>query len=349
MQKRLNNISLLRMISFILIIIYHLLMTLSPVERWYNGWGGDFFPFYMSLQAFLFVSGYLYANKKIDNKQKFYQKELVKLLVPVLGLFIVFFVLHICIHPDSINPINFYHNFLADGYPFNHLWFVWFLAVCYLLIPFIQKALDKNNSHYKIYSSFLLICCIIEVVAEIIFSFQIVVCVFVFGMWYGKAQAEKKLENKKLQKILCASIIAICYSIFMILRYCIYSSSIFLNNLNVGFQHLMSGLIGTSFAILILLYFEFLNKYKPPKIFQLSDKYSYYIYLWHSMFMKAPLCLMFITPFVSLNIFITLSVGITTSIIFGFLIQKLIVVIMSPKSPDPYKVIQKVLNDKSFK
>ena len=349
MQKRLNNISLLRMVSFVLIIAYHLLLNLSPVSKWYDGWGGDFFPFYMSLQAFLFVSGYLYANKKIDDKKKFYKKELVKLLFPVLMLFVVFAILHLCIHPDSINPINFYHNFLADGYPFGHLWFVWFLVVCYLLIPFVQKALDKNNSHHKLYLSILLVCCIIEAIAEIIFSFKIVVCIFVFGMWYGKRQNDGKLENKKLQKILCAFVFTLSYVFFMLTRHCAFSENHFIYNLLGGFQHLMSGLIGTSFAILMLLCFEFLNKYNTPKILKFSDKYSYFIYLWHSMFMKAPLCLMFITPYVSLNIIITLFVGITTATIFGFLVQKLIGLIMTPKSPDPYKVIQKVLNDKDFK
>ena len=194
----------------------------------------------------ILICKWLFICKQKDRQQaKVLSKRIGQVASSCSGTFYCFFVLHICIHPDSINPINFWHNFVADGYPFNHLWFVWFLAVCYLLIPFIQKALDKNNSHYKIYSSFLLICCIIEVVAEIIFSFQIVVCVFVFGMWYGKSQAEKKLENKKLQKILCASIIAICYSIFMILRYCIYSSSIFLNNLKQHFLKMFKSFFST--------------------------------------------------------------------------------------------------------
>ena len=337
------------MISFIFIITYHLLMALSPAERWYDGWGADFFPFHMTLQTFLFISGYLYANKKVDDKKKFYKKELVKLLFPVLCLFITFVVLHLCIHPDSINPINFWHNFIGDGYPFNHLWFVWFLVVCYLLIPFFQKALDKSNPRHKIYSTILLVCCIIEAVAEVICSFKLVVCIFVFGMWYGKTQAEGKLENKRLQKILCVFIMAIALIIHLLVRYFAFSTNVYLYSLYGGIQQCMSGLIGTSFAILMLLSFEFLNKYKTPKILKFSDKYSYYIYLWHSMFMKAPLSLVFITPFIPLNIVITLSVGITTATIFGFSMQKLIAIIMKPKSPDPYKVIQKVLSDKDFK
>ena len=349
MQKRLNNISFVRMISFIFIIIYHLLMTLSPTERWYNGWGGDVFPFYMTLQSFLFISGYLYANKKIENKKNFYKKELIKLLLPTICFIVLFLILHLCVHPDSINPINFWHNFISDGYPFQHLWFVWFLVICYLLIPLFQKALDKSNPHYKIYSKILIACCVIEAIAEAICCFQIVICVFVFGMWYGKAQSEKKLENKKLQKLLCISIIAISYVMFMTLRYCVYSPNAFLNNLNMGFQHFASGLIGTSFAILMLLSFEFLNKYKTSKILKFSDRYSFYIYLWHSKFMLAPLSLLHITPFIPLNIVITLSVGITTATIFGFFMQKLIAIIMKPKSPEPYKIIQKVLSDKDFK
>ena len=344
MQKRLNNISFVRMISFIFIIVYHILNILSPIERWYNGWGGDVFPFYMSLQSFLFISGYLYANKKIEDKKSFYKKELVKLLVPILVLFVGFILLYFCVH-----PLNFWDNLTSEKYPFGHLWFVWFLVVCYLLIPVFQKAFDKSNPHHKIYSTILLVCCTIEAVAEVVFSFQIVICVFVFGMWYGKAQSEKKLENKNFQKLLCISIIAVSYIIFMTLRYCVYSPNVFLNNLNVGFQHLMSGFIGTSFAILMLLCFEFLNKYKTPKILQLSDKYSYYIYIWHPVFMGTPLRLLKSTQYLTLNLLITLLAIVVGSVFFGFITQKLIEQVMKPKSPDPYKVIQKVLSDKDFK
>lgn len=122
-----------------------------------------------------------------------------------------------------------------------------------------------------------------------------------------------------------------------------------LNNLNVGFQHLMSGFIGTSFAILMLLCFEFLNKYKTPKILQLSDKYSYYIYIWHPVFMSTPLRLLKSTQYLTLNLLITLLAIVVGSVFFGFITQKLIEQVMKPKSPEPYKIIQKVLSDKDFK
>ena len=61
------NISLLRTLSTIIIVVFHVTFALSPGE------GKTYFPLYIGVPVFLFISGFLYANKKIDSVKKFYK------------------------------------------------------------------------------------------------------------------------------------------------------------------------------------------------------------------------------------------------------------------------------------
>ena len=68
-MKKLNNVSLLRFISFIMIVVFHFLVMLS------SGGGKQYVPLYLAVQVFMFMSAYLYSQKKIENVKEFYWKN----------------------------------------------------------------------------------------------------------------------------------------------------------------------------------------------------------------------------------------------------------------------------------
>ena len=67
------SISFVRCISMIFIILCHVFQYFDKEIAWWLNVG---------VQLFLFISGWLYSNKKIDNYKKFYLKEFIKILLP---------------------------------------------------------------------------------------------------------------------------------------------------------------------------------------------------------------------------------------------------------------------------
>ena len=83
LKERFIVASVLRLISAILIFVFHYLLT-------FTGYGKTFFPLYFAVQVFLFISGFLYGDKKIKSLKDFYLKNFVKILVPVIVVLIIF-------------------------------------------------------------------------------------------------------------------------------------------------------------------------------------------------------------------------------------------------------------------
>ena len=80
-----------------------------------------------ALQAFVFVSGYLFAYKKPINKFDFILKKVKRILLPLL----IFSTLYVLIlHPQHFNDISVAYE-IANGA--GHLWFLPMLFWCYLL------------------------------------------------------------------------------------------------------------------------------------------------------------------------------------------------------------------------
>ena len=66
-KEKYFNISLLRTMATIIIVVFHILLKTSP------GDGRTYFPFYIGVPVFLFVSGFLYARKPITDIKQFYK------------------------------------------------------------------------------------------------------------------------------------------------------------------------------------------------------------------------------------------------------------------------------------
>ena len=68
-----NAVAFIRLISLIMIVSCHILQGLgNKMAFWVN----------VGVQIFLFISGFLYGTKKIDNFSNFYKQRLIKILLP---------------------------------------------------------------------------------------------------------------------------------------------------------------------------------------------------------------------------------------------------------------------------
>ena len=130
------NISIIRLLSFLMIISCHILQGLGLEAAFYLNIG---------VQIFFFVSGYLYAKKEIKDYKKFYKTRLIKILFPLSILVISLIIIEKLFFNKTYSLIQMISNILGFGV-FNGIievisntWFVSYILICYIITPIIQK------------------------------------------------------------------------------------------------------------------------------------------------------------------------------------------------------------------
>ena len=128
------EISFIRFISIILVLICHVLQAMNNRGCYY---------FNIGVYFFLFISGYIYAKKGIDNFILFYKKRFIKLLIPYY--FLIFIILIVDIKTGETITIKGLLSSLMClqwyGYSIpqcGHLWYISCILFCYILIPLLQ-------------------------------------------------------------------------------------------------------------------------------------------------------------------------------------------------------------------
>lgn len=294
LTKKDYSISLARFIAMCFIILCHIMQRddfstqlLGAKIEW--AWW-----FNVGVQIFLFISGYLYGKKDI-NVVEFYKKVFKKILIDYYIFIIV---------------IIFARNFLSEATLNNkqilgllivrdtitglgHLWFVKTILFCYLITPILSEIIrhiDKKNSVvFALYSVLLLI--LLQIVIMIHFTAFIapwIVC-YAIGMIYSR------IENKRGKTDLIFKIIAGALAILMVgVQFKIdYFSDIkipvLMEKTYLMFCRYGHVFLGISILFIIRALYNKFAKSRTKHVFlDLSDKYSYDIYLVHQIFLLGP-------------------------------------------------------------
>ena len=125
------------------------------------------------VQLFLFISGWLYATKKIDKPVTFLKRTLTKLLSDYYIFLLIIIPLYFLFAPQEIGVIQAVKLFLLrpQVYGLNHLWFMIYIVICYFLLPGIYKIANKFcDSMNKEIAALLILCltfCGVEIVVGI--------------------------------------------------------------------------------------------------------------------------------------------------------------------------------------
>lgn len=194
----------------------------------------------------------------------------------------------------------------------EHLWFVQYILICYLLLPYVSFLLRAIDDVHQMYG--------IVVVVGLLAALQFIgftfngydmnpnrVTCFVFGAILASLK-EKKRILKWMTKIIC--MVAIVLNAIKI--YGVYIVQIKNNLIFDLFVKYVHGLLGI--AIFLLFYWLFENT-KSNVILKISDRYSYYIYLGHQIFILGPLSLMKLTSNTVINIVIICGCILTVGIL----------------------------------
>lgn len=311
-MKRLNSISLLRCISWIFIVTYHILSVASP------GKGLMYFPFNFAVQVFIFISGLLYSKKQITDVKSFYNKNIFKILLPVNILLILEWILVAIVDINRANPLNWISFMKAGRYALDHLWFIPFILLCYILLPVLQKTYQKNKLG-TVAKCFVIFLIAAEAVWCVFIDVQVVFLVFILGYYLGRKSIEENISIKGGVSALLFAAASACGYFFARNAWLQADIAINIKNLYLCIQHYMIAFIALGFALAFLYCFKFTNKHKPYWICKFSDKYSFHIYLHHQMFIVGAMSIIGLTPSIALDGILIFIITLATAIVMHYL------------------------------
>ena len=289
-EKESDIIKYIRSISMLCIVLCHIQQVYDNKWAWV---------FNIGVQIFLAISGWLYGNKNIINWEKWYLEKIKRLYIPyIIYIFIIFIVYKIFI----IDIFSFKHLIiyfldiqwiLGSVKGLSHLWFMTAIAICYSLTPVLQYIKNKNFTLKSLYS-----LSTIGLLNFFIFKIYLSIFspLFIYTFIYLFANI-----NTKQQKIYLVGIIS--FFIYTLVTINWISILNYTNYLNILF-HVSLGLL------CVILPINFSNHIKSITVLpivRLFDKYSYYIYITHHIFILGPLSCAFITNNILYNVFIILS------------------------------------------
>ena len=318
MKEKNITLSIIRVIATIMIIFCHILQGLgSSWAYWAN----------LGVTIFFFLSGYLYGNKKIEDIKSFYQSRFFKILLPnIIVIFLAVLIEYLCFRTRPsimvfIASILGFGGFYQLPPVVTHTWFVSYIALCYLLLPFFQYYFSENNFKNNLKKLFILI-----IVLQLFQEFHVLwiesAWIINFLLGYFFVHCCKREEDKKTCVLLL--IVGTCFfTPFTIIYQEQIQTSLprILNDhstLWIQYGHVMLG----CFLFMILYYGLNHFKLKYNKVLTFIDTNSYYIYLVHQIFILYTFSLLEITNNLWINIGLIIICILIGSILLKWIHEK---------------------------
>ena len=159
MRKILNEIVVIRPIIILSLVLYHTLCIYNgswskPPQISSNDtyfWISKLI-FGCTLEAFVFVSGYVYgfqSEKQIQTFSSFILKKANRLLIPCYFWGVLYYII---ILYDNSDKGLFVFKTIIEGA--GHLWFLPMLFWCFLIMRFCQRFINISDYNYFIFFSF---------------------------------------------------------------------------------------------------------------------------------------------------------------------------------------------------
>ena len=292
-------ISLIRMISVMMIISCHIFQVLNmQLAQWFN----------VGVQVFLCISGYLYGQKNTISIPSFYYRRFKKILVPYYLVYIPFGAMLFLFARDSFSPILFlrglFLNTTIKGA--GHLWFVPTILMCYFITPILEAYRDEYENSKRSLLYFEAIAIIITSLFFGVFDrfFNPAwICCYIIGYILGINERTNYLGKRFL--LYSVGIIALLGNSIQI--YCSISEITQFRGYSTfaNYNHLA---LGVFLFILLKKYFDDLEIPGTDLILNISDKYSYEVYLVHAMIILGPFSLISFTQVLAVNIILILGI-----------------------------------------
>lgn len=275
-MDKISWISYSRVVATIFILLCHIISYYPMVP------GYQILPdfFNMGVEIFIIISGWLFGSKNAHSGKSVDGISLgrfLKISLPswILALTVLTFVgwselrsVVICLLDlQGLSFITDYLHFLYGGQYLAHTWFVTVILMCYCIIPFIHRLVDKE-SPIAIIGIIWLACTIAAYCGLSLFYFAIFATAYFLGY---------KMGNKQLRVYQTCLMFIGAVVLRLFVRY-FFDGTIFYNKVIVFYSH-------TLMAFSIVYFMKYLASRLPDltgnKVIGFIEKYSYEIYLVH--------------------------------------------------------------------
>lgn len=203
------GVSYIRVIAMIFILIDHIVLRINMPFKSYIIQITN-----TGVLIFLFISGFLYGRKEINNFSNWFIKRAKKILLP-LYIFMIFLAVIKIIFEGNINIIEYLKYLInmqgilgvTDGGV--HLWFLTALMLCYLITPLLE-IIKRKNKKLKLRKTIIILC--IYVIVQIFCAYfvninfalghhfsvyLIYLFTYVIGYYYSYYTQNKEINSKK--------------------------------------------------------------------------------------------------------------------------------------------------------
>lgn len=277
-------ISALRLISTAFIVLCHILQFYGNFLAWW---------FNVGVQIFFLISGYLHATKSQKPMIPFINKKLLNLLpdyyiygLAVIAGYSIFLPLS-----DSVKEIA--KIVLITGSTslssLAHFWFIPYILFCYLMTPWFNAFLNncENQRGGKTYLiKIMLLMCIVEVCCVFYFKF---IPAWINSYLVGMIMKEFRTMNSRLNKLMALGVFVFMlifngFQVWIGYYKDMHFEGVFGSAYN-ELCHYGHVFLALGIFIVVMQIFSKLNISNTlKKILNISDKYSYDIFLVHPVF-----------------------------------------------------------------
>lgn len=340
LSKKSYAISFIRVVSMFMIIFCHALnenLKLAFLGQVFN----------VGVFIFLFLSGYLFGKKEIDNTVNWIFKRVIRIFIPMYVFMTFLFIIRILFLGYGLELRNYFiylfniQGILGGVQGAAHLWFLNVIMICYLLTPLLNivkgRVFNFNNTQRKVLAGGLIIFQIVlsYSAASIIGRYTFYIILYIFAYYYSF------LENEDVStyKLIFLTIIMMLGVLIRISGQRFLDETIIYTNVIVMYSHAILGV--WLFFILSKINIIFL---KINRIVLYLDKLSFDLYIVHYMFFVGPFRVMNLTKLFILNFIIALFLSFISSIILNYICKKIYIFIDKKISKHQFFILSNIRN-----
>lgn len=281
--------------------------------------------FNVGVQIFLCISGYLYGQKTVGSIPEFYCKRLRKIYIPYLLTVLPYGLLVFLFARDEFKWNTFIYGLFAKATlkGSEHLWFIAYILMCYLITPILEAFRDRYLKSRK--SMWIFAICSVCITALCFGLFignfnPIWIICYVIGYSFGANERGGYIRREVLVRLFTA-LSLVFNGIQIYLNYILrINLSGRLQTIYTQYCNCSHVLLGASLFLMMLFIFERMQFGDSLKKFlDQCDHYSYEIYLVHQLVILGPFSLMALTPVLTVNIILILVVIAVLAIVLDLL------------------------------
>ena len=324
MKKRLNNLSIYRLLATILVLQFHLFFILYaraiPYEMLLS----------KGVQGLTALSGFLYSQKVIKDNKKFILTNLKKILIPALVCFAIMAIwnlIYMFIF-QSWNYINLFfdHRAYNNGLlvqPGNY-YYILYIFICYLATPVLQR-----NNKWSVLVAVGLVS--VELIIGFFLGSAIIGTSYIVGYYVGRkffktyTDVEEKFSIPHLLITLFITVAVV--GLYILLVNYSFGDTYLLSHLHSLCSNIVMTIFGISSFFFLILVLKWTNRLPAIKPLIFTDKLSLIVYLFNQAFMCGAMNVArWVEPMWAKTILVyvfTLSFSVLAHLISTFILKKI--------------------------